>query len=95
MKLYINDANDFLNKLRSLPKLPGNINLGTVHVVALYPNITLMEGLFALRKRLENQMENYISSDMLCDLAGIVLRNLVKKNWFGKKTLKQKRETEL
>ena len=39
MKLYIKDTNDFLNKLGSLLKLPGNIILCGVDVVGLYPNI--------------------------------------------------------
>ena len=45
VKLYIKDTNDFLKKLRSLPKLPDNIVLCTVDVVGLYPNIPHEEGL--------------------------------------------------
>ena len=63
VKLYIKDTNDFLNNLRSLPKLPGNIILCTVDVVVLYPNILHGEGLSARRKCLDNRMEKYISSD--------------------------------
>ena len=68
LKSYIKDTNDFLNKLCSLPKL-SDIILCTVDVVGLCPNITHEEGLSALRKRLDNRMEKYISSDTLCDLA--------------------------
>ena len=93
VKSYIKDTNDFLNKLRSLPKLPDNIILCTVDVVGLYPNIPHEEGLSALRKRLDNRMEKYISSDTLCDLAEVVLKNNIFK--FGKKTLKQKRGTAI
>ena len=39
VKSYIKDTDDFLNKLRSLPKLPSNIILCIVDVVGLYPNI--------------------------------------------------------
>ena len=74
-----------MNKLRSLPKLPGSIILCTVDVVGLYLNIPLEEGLSPLRKRLDNQMEKYISSDTLCDLAEIVLKNILK---VGKETSK-------
>ena len=91
MKSDIKDTNDFLNKLRSLPKLPGNIILCTVDAVGLYPNIPHEEGLSALRKRLDNRMDKYISSDTLCDLAEVVLKNNTFK--FGKKSSKQKRET--
>ena len=86
VKLYIKDTNHFLNKLCSLPKLPDNIILCVVYVVGLYPNISHKEGLSAHRKRLDNQMEKYISSGMLCDLAGVVLENNISK--FGKNTKK-------
>ena len=91
MKSDIKDTNDFLNKLRSLLKLPGNIILCTVDAVGLYPNIPHEEGLPALRKRLDNRMDKYISSDTLCDLAKVVLKNDTFK--FGKKSSKQKRQT--
>ena len=39
VKSYIKDTNDFVHKVRSLAKLPGNIILCTVDVVGLYPNI--------------------------------------------------------
>ena len=55
--MYIKDTNDFLNKLRSLPKLPGNIILCTVDILVLYPNIPPTEGVSALRKWLDNWME--------------------------------------
>ena len=93
VKSYIKDTNGFLNKLRSLPKLPDNIILCTVDVVGLYPNIPHEEGLSALRKRLDNRMEKYISSDTLCDLAEVVLKNNFFK--FGKKSLKQQRGTAI
>ena len=89
VKSYIKDTNDFLNKLRSLPKLPDNIILCTVDVVGLYPNIPHEEGLSALRKQLDNRMEKYVSRDTLSDLAEVVLKNNIFK--FGKKRLKQKR----
>ena len=88
-KSYIKYTNEFLNKLRSLLKLPDNIILCKVDVVGLYPNIPREEGLPALRKRLDNLMEKYISSGTLCDLAEVVLKNNIFK--FCKKTLKQKR----
>ena len=89
IKYPYKDTNDFLNKLRFLPKLPDNIVLCTVAVAGLYPNIPHEEGLSALRKQLDYRMEKYISSGTLCDLAEVVLKNNIFK--FGKKTLKQKR----
>ena len=93
VKSYIKDTNDFLNKLRSLPKLPSDIILCTVDVVGLYPNIPHEEGLSALRKRLDNRKEKYISTDTLCDLAEVVLKNNIFK--FNKKIFKQKRGTAI
>ena len=83
VKSYIKDTNDFSNKLRSLPKLPDNIILCKVDVVGLHPNIPNEEGLSALRKRLDNRMEKNISSDTLCNLAEVVLKNNIFE--FGKK----------
>ena len=93
VKSYIKDTNDFLNELLSLPKLPDNIILCTIDVVGLYPNIPHEEGLSTLMKRLDNRMQKYISSDTLCDLAEVLLKNNTFK--FGKKTLKQKRGTAI
>ena len=84
VKSYIKDTNDSLNKLCSLPKLLGNIMLCMVDVFGLYPNIPYEKGLSALMKRLDMRMEKYIPSDILCDLAEVVLKNnslkLVKKH---------------
>ena len=79
VKSYIKDTNDFLNKLCSLPKLPDNIN------------IPHDEGLSALKMQLDNRMKTYISSDTLCDLAEVVLKNNIFK--VGKKALKKERRT--
>ena len=85
VKSYIKDTNEFLKKLRSLPKLPDGIILCTMDVVGLYPNIPHEEGLFALRKRLEIRKEKYVSTDTMIDLAKVVLKNNIFT--FGKKTL--------
>ena len=86
VKSYIKDTNDFLNKLLSLPKLLDKIILCTVDVVGLYPNVQHEEGLSALRKRLDNRMKKYISSDTLCNVAEVVIKNNILK--FVKKRLK-------
>ena len=85
VKSYIKDTNEFLKKLRSLPKLPDGIILCKMDVVGLYPNIPHEEGLFALRKRLEIRKEKYVSTDTMIDLAKVVLKNNIFT--FGKKTL--------
>ena len=93
VKSYIKDKNEFLKKLRSLPKLPDGITLCTMDVVELYPNIPHEEGLSTLRKRLESRKEKYILADTVIDLAEVVLRNNIFP--FGKKALEQKRGTAI
>ena len=73
VKSYIKDANEFLKKLRFLPKFPDRIILCTMDVVGLYSNIPHEEGLSALRKRLESLKEKYFSTDTIIDLAEVVL----------------------
>ena len=69
--------------------MPDNILLCTVDVVGLYPNIPHEEGLSSLRKRLDNRMEKYISSDMLSDLAEIILKNNIFKFVKKKQSIKE------
>ena len=63
-----------------------------IHIYCLYillyafwsvPILYIWEALSAIRKRLNNRMEKYISSDTLCNLAEVVLKNNIFK--FGKK----------
>ena len=89
MKSYIKDTNGFLNKLRSLPNLPGHIILCTVDVVGLYPNIPHKGACLLLGRDWINRKEKYISTDTLCDLSEVVLKNNIFK--FSKKIFKQKR----
>ena len=77
-----------MNNLYSLPKLPGNIISCMVDIVGLYPNILHEEGLCALRKWLDNQMEKSISNNMICELAEVVFKDSIFK--YGKKVSKQK-----
>ena len=46
-----------------------------------YPNILLKEGLAALRKEQDNQMDKYISSNTVCDLAEVLLKKQYFKIW--------------
>ena len=54
VKSYIKHTNEFLRKLRSLPKFSDRIILCVMDVVGLYANISREEGLSALRKRPES-----------------------------------------
>ena len=93
VKSYIKDTNEFLKKLRSLPKLPDDIISCTVDVVGLYPIIPHEEGLSSLRKKLEIRKEKYFSTDTIIDLAEVVLKNNIFT--FRKNILKQKRGTAI
>ena len=86
VKSYIQDTNEFLKKLRSLPKFRGRIILCNMDVVGLYANIPHEEGLSALRKRLESWKEKYVPTDTIIDLAEIVLK--INIFTFEKKILK-------
>ena len=86
--LYIKDTNDFwISFVLYENYIPDNILLCIVDVVGLYPNIPHEEGLSSLRKRLDNRMEKYISSDTLSDLAEIILKNNIFK-FVKKKNIK-------
>ena len=87
----IKDTDYFLKNLPSLSKLRGDVVLCTVDVAGLYPNIPHEEGLPALRKRLDNWKEKYISSDMLCNLPKVAPKSNIIK--FCRKVFKQKRRT--
>ena len=80
-----------MKNLQSLSKLRSDVVLCTVDVAGLYPNIPHEEGLSALRKRLDNWKEKYISYDMLCDLPKVSPKSNIIK--FCRKVFKQKRRT--
>ena len=93
VKSFIKNTNNFFNKLRSFSKLPGDVILCTADIVGMYPSIPHKERLSPLRNQLDNQMGKYISSNTLCNLAEVVLKDNIFK--FGKKTLKPKRWTAI
>ena len=75
VKSYIKDTNDFLCKLNKIGKLPDNAIMVTVDVVGLYPSIPHDEGLKAMRVALDKRAKKDVSTDSLCELAEIVLKN--------------------
>ena len=87
----IKDTDYFLKNLPSLSKLRSDVILCTVDAAGLYPNIPHEEGLSALRKRLDNWKEKYISYDILCDLPKVSPKSNIIK--FCRKVFKQKRRT--
>ena len=74
VKSCIKYTNEFLKKLRSLPKLSDGIISCTMDVAGLYPNIPYEEGLSVLRKRLKTRKEKHVATDTITDLAEVVLK---------------------
>ena len=77
VKSFIKDKKDFLKKINELQDLLEDFILGTIDVVASYPNIPHKEGLEAIRKALAKQEDKTISTDSLILLAECVLKNNV------------------
>ena len=75
VKSFIKERNDFLKKLKELRDLPDDFILCTIDVAGLYPNIPHKEGLEAIRKVLDKQEDQTISTDSLILLAECVLKN--------------------
>ena len=74
VRSYNKDTNHFLIKLKSLGKLPQDAILCTIDVFGLYPNIPHSEGLTSLGRFLELRDKKEISSDIVAELAEIVLK---------------------
>ena len=67
VKLYIKDTNHFLNRLRSLEKLPQGAILCTIDVIGLYSNFPHSESLTSLRRVLELRDNKQMSSRTLIE----------------------------
>ena len=83
-----------VKKLKELgSSLPKNAILCTADVAGLYPNIPHEEGFASTRKHLNNRENKEVTTDILVELADIVLKN----NYFLflVKTFKQKRGTAI
>ena len=74
-KSYIRDTNHFLEKLKSLGKVPDNAILVTADVVGLYPSIPHEQGLKTLYEALEKREKKLIPSSDLKQMAEFVLKN--------------------
>ena len=93
VKSYVKDTNDFLCKLKNLRKLPEDAIMVTIDVVGLYPSIPHGEGLEALKNALDKRKEKKVSTESLCELADIVLKNNIFE--FDEKTYRQLRGTAI
>ena len=74
-KSYVKDTGHFLEKLRSLGRIPQNSILVTADVVGLYPSIPHQGGLKALFEKLEERQDKKIPSNELVKMAEFVLKN--------------------
>ena len=60
---FIKDTNDFLKKLNKLRDLPDDFILCAIDIVGLYPKILHKERLEVIRKALDKQEDQSISTD--------------------------------
>jgi len=90
---YIRDTKDFLNKLKSIDKLPENSVLVTMNVAFLYTNIIHKEGAQACFEKLETRTKKRVPSGVLKQLIILVLSNNVFK--FGDKIYRQIKGTAM
>ena len=93
VKSYIKDTNDFLSKLKKLKNLPDGAIMVTVDVVGLYPSIPHDEGLAAMKAALDRRAKKDVSTESLCELAEIVLKNNIFE--FDEKIYRQLRGTAI
>ena len=93
VRSYIKDTNDFLLKLKDIKNLPKDAIMVTVDVVGLYPSIPHDEGLSAMRTALDKRVKKDVSTESLCQLAEVVLKNNIFE--FDEKTYRQLRGTAI
>ena len=74
-KSYVKDTGDFIDKIKSLGKIPKDSFLVTADVVGLYPSIPHEAGLNALYEKLEQRSHKVVSSRDLVNMAEFVLKN--------------------
>ena len=74
-KSYVKDTGDFLEKIKSLGRIPEDAFLVTADVVGLYPSIPHDVGLKALYEKLEERSDKKVPSADLVDMAEFVLKN--------------------
>ena len=75
VKSYIKDTNNFLTKLTDLPELPEDSIICTTDVVGLYSIIPNEEGMRFLKNVLEKKTNKNVFTDILIELAELVLQN--------------------
>ena len=74
-KSYSKDTGYFLEKIKSLGRIPEDTFLVTANCVGLYPSITHNAGLKALYEKLEGRSNKKVPSADLVDMAEFVLKN--------------------
>ena len=76
-KSYIRDTKDFLNKLKTIGKIPSGAFLVTMDVASLYTNIDHSEGAEACFKNLETRQKKSVPSAVIKQLIKLILSNNV------------------
>ena len=74
-KTYVKDTGDFLEKIKSLGRIPKDAFLVTADVVGLYPSIPHDVGLKALYEKVEERSDKNVPHADLVDMEELVLEN--------------------
>ena len=74
-KSYVKDTGDFLEKIKSLGRIPEDAFLVTADVVGVYPSIPHDVGLKAIYEKLGERSDKKVPSTDLVDMAEFVLKS--------------------
>ena len=70
---YVQDSNDFLNKIDAAKSIPAKCLLGTVDVKSLYTNIPNLEGISAIKAAHENYPEKSVAAKVIITFLALIL----------------------
>ena len=74
-KPYVKDTGEFLEKIKSLGRIPEEAFLVTADVVGVYPSIPHDVGLKAIYEKLGERSDKKVPSTDLVDMAEFVLKS--------------------
>ena len=74
-KPYVKDTGEFLEKIKSLGRIPEDAFLVTADVVGVYPSIPHVVGLKAIYEKLGERSDKKVPSTDLVDMAEFVLKS--------------------
>ena len=73
MPSYVQDSNDFLNKIDTAKNIPANCLLVTIDVKSLYTNIPNSEGISAVKAAYESYPEKSVATKVIITFFALIL----------------------